>query len=188
MWYRRKIVYDLSYLKYQDISGYLDYWNSNATVPVNSSEIVNIKDNGDIIQEYVDYYEIVYNIIDLESKNVEACSNSIAFSIILTILTIAIEAVILWRILSDDYFHESKLCLINRFIEYISAKENLKNDKKLFLEQTKELLTLIGQNDELRNVFNQEASKYSYLFEDYGIKLPKETLDSTTKKKLLGGK
>lgn len=188
MWYRRKIVYDLSYLKYQDINGYLDYWNSNATVPVNSSEIVNIKDNSDIIQEYVDYYEIVYNIIDLESKNVEACSNSIAFSIILTILTIAIEAVILWRILSDDYFHESKLCLINRFIEYISAKENLKNDKKLFLEQTKELLTLIGQNDELRNVFNQEASKYSYLFEDYGIKLPKETLDSTTKKKLLGGK
>lgn len=47
---------------------------------------------------------------------------------------------------------------------------------------------LIGQNEELRNVFNQEASKYSYLFEDYGIKLPKETLDSTTKKKLLGGK
>lgn len=129
MWYRRKIVYDLSYLKYQDINGYLDYWNSNATVPVNSSEIVNIKDNSDIIQEYVDYYEIVYNIIDLESKNVEACSNSIAFSIILTILTIAIEAVILWSILSNDYFHESKLCLINRFIEYISAKENLKNDK-----------------------------------------------------------
>ena len=57
MWYRRKTIYDLSYLKYQDINGYLDYWNSNATVPVNSSEIVNIKDNGDIIQEYVDYYE-----------------------------------------------------------------------------------------------------------------------------------
>ena len=70
----------------------------------------------------------------------------------------------------------------------VKAKENLKNDKKLFLEQTKELLTLIGQNDELRSVFNQEASKYSYLFEDYGIKLSNETLDSTTKKKLLGGK
>lgn len=188
MWYRRKNIYDLSYLKYQDINGYLDYWNSNATVPVNSSEIVNIKDNSDIIQEYVDYYEIVYNIIDLESKNVEACSNSIVFSIMLTISTIAIEAVILWSILSDDYFHESKLCLINRFIEYISAKENLKNDKKLYIDKNKELLMLIGQNEELRNVFNQEASKYSYLFEDYGIKLPKETLDSTTKKKLLGGK
>ena len=99
-----------------------------------------------------------------------------------------IEAVILWSILYDDYYHESKLRLISRFIEYISAKEKLKNDKKLFLEQTKELLTLIGQNDELRNVFNQEASKYSYLFEDYGIKLPKETLDSNAKKKLLGGK
>lgn len=160
----------------------------NATVPVNSSEIVNIKDNGDIIQEYVDYYEIVYNIIDLESKNVEACSNSVTFSIILTILTIAIEAAIVYCNLSNDYYNESKLCLINRFIEYISAKENLKNDKKLFLEQTKDLLTLIGQDEKLRTVFNIEAAKYGDLFEHMEIKLPKETLDSTTKKKLLGGK
>lgn len=188
MWYRRKTIYDLSYLKYQDINGYLDYWNKNVTVPINSSEIVNIKDNSDIVQEYVDYYELVYNIIDLESKNVEASSDSIFLTIVLTIGAVMIEAVILWSILYDDYYHESKLRLISRFIEYISAKEKLKNDKKLFLEQTKELLTLIGQNDELRNVFNQEASKYSYLFEDYGIKLPKETLDSNAKKKLLGGK
>ena len=188
MWYRRKTIYDLSYLKYQDINGYLDYWNSNVTVPINSSKIVNIKDNSNIIQEYVDYYEVVYNIIDLESKNVEASGDSIFITILLTIGAIAIEAVILWGILSDDYYNESKLRLISRFIEYISAKEKLKNDKKLFLEQTKELLTLIGQSDELRKVFNQEASKYSYLFEDYGIKLPKETLDSNTKKKLLGGK
>jgi len=188
MWYRRKTIYDLSYLKYQDINGYLDYWNSNVTIPINSSKIVNIKDNGDIIQEYVDYYEIVYNIIDLESKNFEASSDSIFLTILLTIVAVMIEAVILWSILYDDYYNESKLRLISRFIEYISAKEKLKNDKKLFLEQTKELLTLIGQNDELRNVFNQEASKYSYLFEDYGIKLPKETLDSNAKKKLLGGK
>ena len=188
MWYRRKTIYDLSYLKYQDINEYLDYWNSNATVPVNSSEIVNIKGNSDIVQEYVDYYEVVYNIIDLESKNAEVSVNSIFLTILLTIGAIVIEAVILWGILEDDYYHESKLRLIMNLKRCVKAKENLKNDKKLFLEQTKELLTLIGQNDELRNVFNQEASKYSYLFEDYGIKLPKETLDSTTKKKLLGGK
>lgn len=188
MWYRRKTIYDLSYLKYQDINGYLDYWNSNVTIPINNSEIVNIKDNSDIIQEYVDYYELIYNIIDLESKHAEVSFNSILLTILLTIVAIVIEAGIIWNILPDDYYHESKLCLIRRFIEYISAKEKLKNDKKLFLEQTKELLSLIGQNDELRSVFNQEASKYSYLFEDYGIKLPKETLDSNAKKKLLGGK
>ena len=192
MWYRRKTIYDLSYLKYQDINGYLDYWNSNATVPVNSSEIVNIKDNGDIIQEYVDYYEIVYNIIDLESKNVEACSNSIAFSIILTILTIAIEAGIIYIDLSKDdyyhYYHDSKFHLIMNLKRCVKAKENLKNDKKLFLEQTKDLLTLIGQDEKLRTVFNIEAAKYGDLFEQMEIKLPKEALDSTTKKKLLGGK
>lgn len=190
MWYRRKTIYDLSYLKYQDINEYLNYWNSNVTVPINSSEIVNIKDNSDIIQEYVDYYELIYNIIDLESKNVEACSDSIAFSIMLTILTIVIEAGIICIDLDkeDYYYHKSKLHLIMNLKRCVKAKENLKNDKKLFLEQTKELLTLIGQNDELRNVFNQEASKYSYVFEEYGIKLPKETIDSTTKKKLLSGK
>ena len=188
MWYRRKTIYDLSYLKYQDINGYLDYWNSNVTIPINSSKIVNIKDNSNIVQEYVDYYEVVYNIIDLESKNAEVSVNSIFLTILLTIGAIVIEAIILWGILEDDYYHESKLRLIMNLKRCMKAKENLKNDKKLFLEQTKELLTLIGQNDELRNVFNQEASKYSYLFEDYGIKLPKETLDSTTKKKLLGGK
>ena len=184
MWYRRKTIYDLSYLKYQDINGYLDYWNSNVTIPINSSKIVNIKDNSDIVQEYVDYYELIYNIVDLESKNVELCSNNVTFPIVFTLFTIAIEAGIIWSILSDDYYHESKLCLINRFIEYISAKEKLKNDKKLFLEQTKELLSLIGQNDELRSVFNQEASKYNYIFEDYGIKLPKETLDNNAKNKI----
>lgn len=188
MWYRRKTIYDLSYLKYQDINGYLDYWNSNATVPVNSSEIVNIKDNGDIIQEYVDYYEIVYNIIDLESKNLEACGNSIAFSIILTILTIAIEAGIIYIDLSKDgyyhYYHDSKFHLIMNLKRCVKAKENLKNDKKLFLEQTKDLLTLIGQDEKLRTVFNIEAAKYGDLFEQMGIKLSKETLDNNTKNKI----
>ena len=185
MWYRRKTIYDLSYLKYQDINGYLDYWNKNVTVPINSSEIVNIKDNSDIVQEYVDYYELIYNIVDLESKHAEVSFNSILLTILLTIVAIVIEAGIMYVDLNNS---NDKFRLISRFIEYISAKENLKNDKKLFLEQTKELLMLIGQNDELRNVFNQEASKYNYIFEDYGIKLPKETLDSTTKKKLLSGK
>lgn len=184
MWYRRKTIYDLSYLKYQDINGYLDYWNSNVTIPINSSKIVNIKDNGDIIQEYVDYYEIVYNIIDLESKNIETSGNSVALTVICTAFAIAIEAAIVYCILYTDYYHESKLCLINRFIEYISAKENLKNDKKLFLEQTKDLLALIGQDEKLRTVFNIEAAKYGDLFEQMGIKLSKETLDNNTKNKI----
>lgn len=186
MWYRRKTIYDLSYLKYQDINGYLDYWNSNVTIPINSSKIVNIKNNSDIIQEYVDYYEIVYNIIDLESKKVEACSDSIAFSIILTIFTIAIEAGIIYRDLSKEnyYDYDSKFHLIMNLKRCVKAKENLKNDKKLFLEQTKDLLTLIGQDEKLRTVFNIEAAKYGDLFEQMGIKLSKETLDNNTKNKI----
>ena len=187
MWYRRKTIYDLSYLKYQDINGYLDYWNSNATVPINSSKIVNIKNNSDIIQEYADYYELVYNIIDLESKNAELCSDSIAFSILLTIFTIAIEAgIILYIDLSEDnyYNYASKFHLIMNLKRCVKAKENLKNDKKLFLEQTKELLMLIGQNEKLRELFNIEAAKYGDLFEQMGIKLPKEALDNNAKKEI----
>ena len=70
MWYRRKTIYDLSYLKFQDINDYLDYWNKKETsVPVSSNEIINIKHNSEIVNEYVDYYELVYNVIDLESSN-----------------------------------------------------------------------------------------------------------------------
>lgn len=185
MWYRRKTIYDLSYLKYQDINGYLDYWNSNVTIPINSSKIVNIKNNSDIIQEYADYYELVYNIIDLESKNAELCSDSIAFSIILTIFTIAIEAGLIFIDLSnEDYYHDSKFHLIMNLKRCVKAKENLKNDKKLFLEQTKELLMLIGQNEKLRELFNIEAAKYGDLFEQMGIKLPKEALDNNAKKEI----
>ena len=57
-------------------------------------------------------------------------------------------------------------------------------DKKLFLEQTKDLLTLIGQDEKLRTVFNIEAAKYGDLFEQMGIKLSKETLDNKTKNKI----
>lgn len=184
MWYRRKIVYDLSYLKYKDINGYLDYWNSNATVPVNSSEIVNIKDNSDIIQEYVDYYEIVYNIIDLESKNIETSGDSVALTVICTAFAIAIEAAIVSCNLSNDYSYDNKLRLITQIKRYIVVKENLKNDKKLFLEQTKDLLALIGQDEKLRTAFNIEAAKYGDLFEQMGIKLSKEALDNNAKKKI----
>lgn len=190
MWYRKKTIYDLSYLKYKDINEYLDYWNSNVTVPINSSEIVNIKDNSDIVQEYVDYYELVYNIIDLESKNIEINNVSVVPAVICTMLAIAIEATIIYIDLDkeDYYYHKSKLHLIMNLKRCVKAKENLKNDKKLFLEQTKELLTLIGQDEKLREAFNIEAAKYGYLFKEYGIMLPKENIDKDTKKKLLGGK
>ena len=82
MWYRRKIVYDLSYLKYKDINGYLDYWNSNATVPVNSSEIVNIKNNSDInkndicyIDAKIDYRDSNYQLIINNIKKINYYTN-----------------------------------------------------------------------------------------------------------------
>ena len=185
MWYRRKTIYDLSYLKYQDINDYLDYWNKKETsVPVSSNEIINIKHNSEIVNEYVDYYELVYNVIDLESKNIETSGESIALTVIGTDFAIAIETAIVFCILSNDYSYDNKLRLIKQIKRYIIVKENLKTDKKLFLEQTKDLLTLIGQDEKLRTAFNIEAAKYGDLFEQMGIKLSKETLDNNAKKKI----
>lgn len=185
MWYRRKTIYDLSYLKFQDINDYLDYWNKKETsVPVSSNEIINIKHNSEIVNEYVDYYELVYNVIDLESKNIETSGESIALTVIGTDFAIAIETAIVFCILSNDYSYDNKLRLIKQIKRYIIVKENLKTDKKLFLEQTKDLLTLIGQDEKLRTAFNIEAAKYGDLFEQMGIKLSKETLDNNTKNKI----
>ena len=188
MWYRKKTVYDLSYIEYQDIKDYLDYWNSDAVVPISSSEIVEIKSSSDIIQEYVDYYELVCSIIDLESKNAEVGVDCYVLTFLLSIFVVVIETIIILDDLNNDYYNESKFRLIRRFKEYINEKDNLKYDKKLYIDKTKELLMLIGQDEKLREAFNIEAAKYGYLFKEYGIMLPKENIDKDTKKKLLGSK
>ena len=186
MWYRRKIVYDLSYLKYQDINGYLDYWNSNAKVPISSSKIINIKGKDDVIQEYVDYYELIYNTIDLESKHAEVSDVSWLLALFISGFVAAGDILIL--VMELGYEPESRLNVIRNLKKYLQEKENFKNNKKLYFEQAKQLLILIGQNEKLRELFNIEAAKYGDLFEQMEIKLSKEALDSTTKKNLLGGK
>ena len=186
MWYRRKTIYDLSYLKYQDINGYLDYWNSNAKVPISSSKIINIKGKDDVIQEYVDYYELIYNTIDLESKHAEVSDVSWLLALFISGFVAAGDILIL--VMELGYEPESRLNVIRNLKKYLQEKENFKNNKKLYFEQAKQLLILIGQNEKLRELFNIEAAKYGDLFEQMEIKLSKEALDSTTKKNLLGGK
>ena len=185
IWYRKKSIYDLSYLKYQNINDYLDYWNSNAKVPISSSKIINIKGKDDVIQEYVDYYDLIYNTIDLESKHAEVSDASWVLALFISGFVAAGDILIL--VMELGYEPESRLNVIRNFKKYLQEKENFKNNKKLYFEQAKQLLILIGQNEKLRELFNIEAAKYGELFKQIGIKLPEKTLDSSIKKQLMEG-
>ena len=178
--YRDKSEYDLSFLKLNSLDDYINYWKSEPDVPASYTGKINIKNNHDIVTEKVDYYEIIYRTIDLESKQLSDITDDvIPVAVFLTLLAISVDAIVIGN--SDKIDFTSI-----EYIKHYITKYKLYKRKALI--HSKELLKLIGQNDELRKAFNIEAEKYGYLFEELGIKLPKETIDEKTKKKLLGGK
>lgn len=178
--YRDKSVYDLSFIKPESLEQVIDYWKNKPDVPASTEETIDIKDKQDIVKEKVDYYEVVYKIVDLESKQIaEPTFEKKFFAVGFAIFIGTIDFVAVCT--SEDNIRENVKYLKFSFQKY-------KIYKKDVLTQTKKLLDLIGQNDKLREEFNNEAKKYEYLFEELGIKLPEETIDEGTKKKILGGK
>lgn len=191
---REKSVYDLSFLNKNNLQDYIDYWKSG--VNLEPSEITNIylNDDDNIIKENIDYYEIVYSYVDLESKNIiDNAPNFGAFYSALAITFVVcfmelIALLILSGLKDPNIFVLCDLRINEKFNEVIVSLHSYNYNKEMILNKTKELLDLIGQNEELRKAFNIEAQKYKYLFEELGIKLPKETIDEKTKKKILGEK
>ena len=99
-----------------------------------------------------------------------------------------IALLILSGLKNYNIFDLFDLRINEKFNELIVSLHSYNFSKEMILNKTKELLDLIGQKEELRKAFNIEAQKYKYLFEELGIKLPKETIDEKTKKKILGEK
>lgn len=184
-------VYDLSFLNKNNLQDYMDYWKSG--VNLEPSKIFNIvlNDDDNIVKENIDYYEIVYSYVDLESKNIiDNTPNFAAFlsTSAITVVVCFIETLALLILNELKNFNIFDLRINEKLNEVIISLHSYNYSKEMILNKTKELLDLIGQNDKLRKAFNIEAQKYKYLFEELGIKLPKETIDEKTKKKILGEK
>ena len=170
---RETQTYDLSFLGYDDIEKYIEYIQSNSLLPEAEKNIIDISKSPIEYTELIDYYEIIYKIIDLESEEFE--STETALNVLCALLASGLFLLI---------FH--RLAKIN--FSYFEDKKYLKKDKKELLKNTKILLDEIGKNDELRQQFNIEMSKHSEIFTKYGLKLPKAPIDKDVKIKLLSGK
>lgn len=170
---RETQTYDLSFLGYDDIEKYIEYIQSNSLLPEAEKNIIDISKSPIEYTELIDYYEIIYKTIDLESEEFE--STETALNVLCALLASGLFLLI---------FH--RLAKIN--FSYFEDKKYLKKDKKELLKNTKILLDEIGKNDELRQQFNIEMSKHSEIFTKYGLKLPKAPIDKDVKIKLLSGK
>lgn len=170
---RETQTYDLSFLGYDDIEKYIEYIQSNSLLPEAEKNIIDISKSPIEYTELIDYYEIIYKTIDLESEEFE--STVTALNVLCALLASGLFLLI---------FH--RLAKIN--FSYFEDKKCLKKDKKELLKNTKILLDEIGKNDELRQQFNIEMSKHSEIFTKYGLKLPKAPIDKDVKIKLLSGK
>lgn len=170
---RETQTYDLSFLGYDDIEKYIEYIQSNSLLPEAEKNIIDISKSPIEYTELIDYYEIIYKTIDLESEEFE--STATALNVLCALLASGLFLLI---------FH--RLAKIN--LSYFEDKKYLKKDKKELLKNTKILLDEIGKNDDLRQQFNIEMSKHSEIFTKYGLKLPKAPIDKDVKIKLLSGK
>ena len=167
---RETKTYDLSFLGYNDIEKYIEYIQSNNLLPESKKNIIDISKSPIKYTELVDYYEIIYKTIDLESKEFESTKTTI--NVAMGLLVSGLFILIFHRLAKID-------------LSYFKDKKFLKRDKKELLEYAKILLNEIGKNEELRQQFNIEMSKHKDIFIKYGLELPKEVVDSNIKKKLM---
>lgn len=186
-----KSVYDLSFLNKNNLQDYIDYFKSGVNLEQSMISNIVLNDDDNIVKENIDYYEIVYSYVDLESKNIiDNTTNLGAFytASAITFVVCFMELIALMILIELKNFNIFDLRINEKFNKLIVSLHSYNFSKEMILNKTKELLDLIGQNEELRKAFNIEAQKYKYLFEELGIKLPKETIDEKTKKKILGEK
>lgn len=167
---RETKTYDLSFLGYDDMEKYIEYIQSNNLLPESKKNIIDISKSPIKYTELVDYYEIIYKTIDLESKEFESTYTTL--NVAMGLLVSGLFILIFHRLAKID-------------LSYFKAKKFLKMAKKELLEYAKILLNEIGKNEELRQQFNIEMSKHKDIFIKYGLELPKEVVDSNIKKKLM---
>lgn len=177
---RKSFRYDLSFLGYDDIDKYIDYVKSSSELPKPKAGIVDVSSENDNYNNLVDYYEIVYKLVDLESKNYEGYGVFVSISLALCYSLLSAMVLFMVTPLASN---------VNQFNskinECIYNKGRLKYSKRELICNTKLLLDAIGNNDALRKEFNIEMAKHIDLFIELGLVLPKEVISKEEKAKIL---
>lgn len=177
---RKSFRYDLSFLGYDDIDKYIEYVNSNSELPEPEVDIVDVSSENNNYNNLVDYYEIVYKLVDLESKNYEGYGMfvSISLALVYSLLSVMVLCMVTPLASNVNQFN-------SKINECIYNKGRLKYSKRELICNTKLLLDAIGKNDALRKEFNIEMAKHVDLFIELGLVLPKEVISKEEKAKIL---
>lgn len=174
--YRDRESYDLSFLGYGDIKDYIDYYNTNPDiVPYRKDRVeqvnldINVKES---------YYELVYKYIDEESKVIEtdieeANKDALFFTLI--------SSGIIFLFLGIPFGYNID-CIFKLLDSNKIKKSSIKEIKKKLLYIDKQLLKIIGENEELKLRFNNEVQKYPELINK--IALPNKDVKILSKKKM----
>lgn len=175
---RNTLKYDLSFLGYDDINKYVEYVKSDKELPKPTKDTIDISLKNENYTNLVDYYEIVYKLVNLETKEYEGYDKffSIGGAVALTLLASLVPLTM--GVLSYSPF-------LNNIKYYLEDKKELKYNRKILIETTRTLLDEIGKNDALRKEFNIEMSKYKNLFIEAGLVLPEEVISEEEKAKIL---
>ena len=174
--YRNELSYDLSFLGYDDIDDYINYYNSNPNIIPYKEYNVDQKDIDINVED--SYYEVVYKYIDEESKVVEtdieeAKKDALFFTLIILFIIATILGI---------PFGYNIDCIIKLFDSNKIKKSRIKEIKRVLLDTDKQLLKIIGENEELKLRFNNEVQKYPELINK--ITLPSKDVKILSKKKM----
>ena len=174
--YRNELSYDLSFLGYDDIDDYINYYNSNPNIIPYEENKVDQKDIDINVED--SYYELIYKYVDEESKVIEMDMEELNKDcLLLTLIFTGICMIILGPPSFLNMFE------IADIISEIKEEDKYKRRiKATLLRNNRELLKIIGENEELKLRFNNEVQKYPELISK--ITLPNNDVKILSKKKM----
>lgn len=184
---RYKYTYDVSFLECDDIEDYIDYVKNECKfAPSIATEYR--KDLTNLIDAKVDYYEVVKRYVDLESKKEEVPMNGVyCLSTVVTLIISVVLYGVNYYLSEDLMATEYHYFPLSDFLDEIKELNNYQKDVVKYQKEIKKELPLlieqIGKSKELKELFNQELSKYPDILSQ--IKCELNDTQPIDKKKLL---
>lgn len=174
--YRNELSYDLSFLGYDDLDDYINYYNSNPNIIPYKEDKVDQRDIDINVED--SYYELIYKYVDEESKLLEMDMKELnADCLLFTLIITVICMIVLGKLSFINMFEIDDI--ISEIKEEDKSKKRI---KAILLKNNRDLLKIIGENEELKVRFNNEVQKYPELISK--MDLPNNEVKTLSKKKL----
>lgn len=178
--YREIEIYNLPYIEDYELKDYIPYISDKSVLP--DKEIERKEKNSTMYD--TDYFEIIYKYIDLESEHLyirEVCFDYSIVTFLSLVITI-LESVIISGNINFIKIYKDKF---ENIFDDMKKIDNFKIENKDhirdIIQNVKLLLDEIKKNEDLKVLFNREASKYPELIKSinsdlYSFKPEKETV------------